>query len=795
MKFSEAWLRTWVNPNISTQQLLAQLTMAGLEVETCTPAAADFQKIVVAKVLKIDAHPNAEKLQICTVDVGDAEPLSIVCGADNVVVDGFFPVALIGARLADGHKIKKSKLRGVLSQGMLCSASELGLSEQSDGLFALPNSAPIGQDLREYLDLNDNIIEIDLTPNRGDCLSIEGIAREIAVINQMPFTASKAPTVKVTHTETLAIKVEQAQACPLYCGRVIKNINKGITTPLWMQERLRRSGLRALDPVVDITNYLLLELGQPLHAFDLDKIQTEIVVRYPKASETLVLLNGQEIALEADSLIIADKQQPLALAGIMGGMASAVSDETQSIFLEVAHFTPLAITGKARDYKLHTDSSHRFERGVDPNLPKKVIEIATELLLSIVGGEAGPVIVSESLSSKTQVKPIPLSLERINKVLGMDIGDKQSIVTILQGLGMELSSNTDDSWLVVPPSYRFDIAIEEDLIEELARIYGYDNIVAKPFKMATHILPQSELTLSTSKIKQVLVARGYQEAITYSFIDPDIQQQLFPEQEVMIVANPIAVDLSVMRTSLWPGLLQAVRYNLHRQQSRVRLFETGLCFWKQGEDIAQEPLVAGVITGTVLPEQWSESKPQRLVDFFDIKGDVEAILGLGQAMTDFSFSRYDYSVLHPGQSAKIQYQGQTVGWIGALHPILEEKLEFNQTIFLFELQFNIIRQAKLPKYQALSKYPMVRRDVAIIVQEDVTAEAIVQCISESLGDKISQINVFDIYRGKGIAENFKSMALGLSFQSVSHTLKEEEIEAMINSVIKDLEQQLQATLR
>jgi len=688
MQISEAWLRERVNPAVSTNELVEQLTMAGLEVDSVKPAAAEFSKIVVGEILTIEKHPNADKLNVCTVEVGKDEPLQIVCGANNVRVGLKIPAALIGAVLPGNFKIKKSKLRGVLSFGMLCSETELGLAESADGLMELADNAPVGLDIRDYLSLDDKIIELDLTPNRADCLSVEGVAREVAVLNQMDFKALAFEIVNPTHEETLVVNLDAPEGCPRYLGRLIKNVNPQAATPLWMQERLRRAGLRSLSALVDVTNYVLLELGQPLHVFDAAKLTGEISVRYAKDKEELALLNEQEIKLETDSLVIADDKQALALAGIMGGSKTAVNETTTDVFLECAFFIPTAIAGKARKYGLHTDSSHRFERGVDPFLQQKAIERATQLIVDITGGEVG--VISEVVSKEhLPTRPaVTLRKQRINKMLGIEMAD-DDVTAIFQRLGMTVETSTE-SWAVTPTGARFDIAIEADLIEEIARIYGYNNLPNSSLLMRSELGQAPEALLPLEQAQDLLVAKGYQEAITYSFVDEEIQQLIAPDDKVIKLKNPISSELSVMRSTLWGGLLRAALYNTNRQQNRVRLFETGLSFVEIEGETVQTKRLSGLVLGSAQAEQWGEKI--RKVDFFDVKADLEALFSLSNLKIDYTAEQH--IALHPGQSAKLSNgQGEFIGWLGMLHPTLEKKLGFDTQVFLFELDLNKILSA------------------------------------------------------------------------------------------------------
>ncbi|MDD2760862.1 MAG: phenylalanine--tRNA ligase subunit beta [Methylomonas sp.] len=790
MQVSEAWLRELINPPVDTEQLVAQLTMAGLEVDAVTPVAAEFSGVVVGQVLSTEQHPNADKLKICKVDVGQDEALQIVCGASNVRPGLKIPAALIGAVLPGDFQIKQSKLRGELSFGMLCSESELGLAASSSGLMELPDDAPVGSDIRDYLMLNDKVIELGLTPNRADCLSVEGVAREAAVLNKMSFQNLAVEPVAVAHQETLQIQVQALDACPVYLGRLIKGIAQNAATPLWMQERLRRSGVRSLSPVVDVTNYVLLELGQPLHAFDAAKLAAPIVVRTSRKGENLALLNDQIVELDGEALVIADQQQALALAGVMGGSESAVSDTTRDIFLECAFFTPRNIAGKARDFGLHTDSSHRFERGVDFTLQQRAIERATQLIVEIAGGSVGPVnaVVSEQhLPPRPAVK---LRKQRIEKVLGISLSS-QEIVSLFEGLGMQVAESAE-GWEITPPGFRFDIAIEEDLLEEIGRIVGYDNLPTRPLMMRTELGKADEAILPLTRLQDCLIDRGYQEAITYSFVDEAMQQAVAPNDEFVRIQNPISAELAVMRTTLWCGLLHAALYNTNRQQTRVRLFESGLRFVREKGEIKQEKMLAGLALGSVYVEQWGEKA--RNVDFFDVKADVEAFLDL--AAGDLSFRPGQHPALHPGQTAEIvDANANVVGLLGMLHPNLEKQLGFDSPVFLFELAQEAVLQRSVPKFAPLSKFPSVRRDMALLLSREVSAEQIVDCIRSCQEPIVREVSIFDIYQGKGIEEGYKSVALSLVLQDFEQTLTDLEIDAIFRRMLEKLTVQLNAKLR
>ncbi|MGZ8187031.1 MAG: phenylalanine--tRNA ligase subunit beta [Methylobacter sp.] len=790
MQISEAWLREYVNPAISTAELVEQLTMAGLEVDSVIPAAALFSGVVVGEVISLHQHPDADRLRVCQVAVGEAEPLQIVCGASNVRVGLKIPAALSGAVLPGDFKIKKSKLRGEESFGMLCSAKELGLAAEADGLMELPLDAPVGLDIRDYLSLNDSIIEVDLTPNRADCLSVEGIAREVAVLNQMNWSATQIGKIEVSSQDTVAVSVEATKACPRYLGRLIQGVNPKAETPLWMQERLRRSGLRSLSPIVDVTNYVLVEMGQPLHAFDAAKLTGGITVRLAKPDEEVALLNGQIIKLDNDALVIADDRQALALAGIMGGKYSAVSETTQNIFLECAFFAPQSLAGKARRFGLHTDSSHRFERGVDPTLQERAIERATQLIIDIAGGHVGPITEVKSEATIPQRPGVCLRRQQVEKMLGIALADV-NITDIFQRLGMDVKAQAD-GWLITPPGFRFDIAIEADLIEEIARIYGYNNLPNSSLFMRSELSQSTEALLDIDRVKDLLGDRGYREAITYSFVDADIQKTVAPHEEFISLKNPISSELSVMRTTLWCGLLKAALNNINRQHNRVRLFETGLRFVKRGEKLHQQKMLSGLVLGSAYTEQWGQKT--RKVDFFDIKADVQAMFALTGCEVQFSSAKQ--SALHPGQTAEIlSYEGETIGWLGMLHPVLEKQLGFDTEVFLFELDQNLLLNKRIPRFKPLSKYPSLRRDLALIVKEEVSSGDIIRCIQGCAEQALQEVVIFDVYRGKGIDEGSKSIALSLILQDDSQTLTDFEIDAILNRMLETLTNKINAKLR
>ena len=790
MRFSEKWLREWVNPSLSTDELVAQVTMAGLEVDGVEPAAGEFSGVVVAEIVSAEPHPDASKLQLCKVDAGEAEPLQIVCGAANARVGIKVPCAKIGAVLPGDFKIKRAKLRGVESFGMLCAMQELGLEENSDGLMELPLDAPVGADIREYLALNDQIIEVDLTPNRGDCLGIAGLAREVGVLNKAEVTAVSCGEVTQSITDTFPVEIQAKQQCPRYMGRIIKGVDLSKPTPIWMVERLRRSGIRSIDPVVDVTNYVLLELGQPMHAFDLNRLQGGICVRLANAGEKLTLLDGQEIELTNDSLVIADKEKPLALAGVMGGEHSGVNADTQDLFLESAFFDPIAIAGKARSYGLHTDSSHRFERGVDFELQRNAMERATALLVDIVGGDVGPIIEELSTEQLPHLPSIQLRRDRINRVLGCDIPDME-VEDIMGRLGMDIVS-TESGWHIVPPSYRFDIRIEVDLIEELGRIWGYNNLPTSLPVLEAFAPKREESHVSVSSLKQVLVDRDYQEVITYSFVDKKYIELLTPAQQSVSLANPISSDMSEMRTTLWAGLLKTLSHNINRQQHRVRLFETGLAFLP-GSELQQENRMAGLIYGGSSEESWfGKTQP---VDFYDLKGDVEALLQLTGGGEKYEFEAAQHEAMHPGQCAAIKSGNKIVGFVGSLHPSVQKTLDIPQKVFLFELVLSEIQRRSLPQFKELSKYPEVRRDFAVIVDDKISSQAILKNVRDSAGSLLTDLVLFDVYQGDNLKAGKKSIAFGITLQDPNRTLQDEDVNPLVEKMISSLKETFNVTLR
>ncbi|MGQ7957308.1 phenylalanine--tRNA ligase subunit beta [Pseudomonas sp. SP16.1] len=791
MKFSEQWLRSWVNPDVSRDELVARLSMVGLEVDAVIPVAGQFSGVVVGEILSAEQHPDADKLRVCQVSNG-SETFQVVCGAPNARAGIKIPFAMTGAELPGDFKIKKAKLRGVESQGMLCSASELQVSEDNSGLMELAADAPVGQDIRTYLGLGDVSIEIGLTPNRGDCLSLAGLAREVGAIYGAPVSAVSADPVASAHDEVRPVEVLAPKACPRYLGRVIRNVDLSRPTPLWMVERLRRSDIRSIDAAVDVTNYVMLELGQPMHAFDLAEINGGIRVRMAEEGEKLVLLDGQEVSLRADTLVIADHNRALAIAGVMGGEHSGVSGKTRDLFLESAFFDSIAVAGKARSYGLHTDSSHRFERGVDSQLARSAMERATALLLEIVGGEAGPIIEVASAADLPNVAPITLRAERISQMLSMDM-DGAEVERLLTALGLGVTAEGAGQWQVSVPSHRFDISLEVDLIEELGRLYGYNRLPVRYPQARLAPQAKAEARAELPALRRLLVARGYQEAITYSFIDPKLFELFSPGVAPLQLANPISADMAAMRSSLWPGLVKALEHNLNRQQSRVRLFESGLRFVGQLEGLQQEAMLAGVISGSRLPEGWANGRES--VDFYDLKADVEALLGYAGAADAFSFVPGEHPALHPGQTARIEREGRLVGFMGALHPELSKTLGLDQPVFLFELLLAEVAAGRMPAFSELSRFPEVRRDLALLVDREQPAEAVLAAIREAAGEWLTDLKLFDVYHGKGIDPHRKSLAVGLTWQHPSRTLNDDEVSTTTQNILTCLEQRFNATLR
>ncbi len=790
MLFSANWLKTWVDIDLPVDQLCERLTASGLEVDTFEPVAAPFSGIVVAEILSCESHPNADKLRVCSIDFGGSEPAQVVCGAPNARAGIRIPLAQVGAVIGEDFKIRKAKLRGMESFGMACSARELGLSDDHSGLMELPADAPLGTDIREYLKLDDYAIEVELTPNRADCLSIQGMAQDVSASCNAKLTALEITPVKSSVDDAIEVTLEAPDDCPRYVGRVIRGIDPGAPTPLWMIEALRRSGIRSISATVDATNYVLMELGQPMHAFDLDRLQGNISVRRGREGESLVLLDGKEVNVDDSLLAICDEAGPVALAGIMGGLDSGVTEATSNILLESAYFKPSTISGKARDMGLHTDASHRFERGVDPQGQIRAIERITALLLEIAGGEAGPLIHAVSEPQVPVQNEVNLRHARLNRVLGVDL-DETEVSSILERLRMSpvLKENT---WIVKAPSDRFDIEIEEDLIEEVARIFGYDNIPAAlpAGELDPGIIPEGQVKLQS--IQQALCAAGYTEAINYSFTSVDLLKTFSMDEHVLPLANALNSDLEVMRTSILPGLMETLSRNLRRQQDRLKLFETGTVF-DQEDSLTETQHVAAVACGSFVPEQWgADSRP---IDFFDLKGDMELMLSLRGETGEVEFRNAQFAWLHPGQAATVSIDGVDIGWAGSVHPSILKHLEIKGSVLAFELDVNLLSKRELACTKNISRFPSVRRDLALFVPENISFAEIRRNVIDLSGDLLTKLVLFDLYSGHNVEKGYKSLAIGLILQNVSCTLTDEVVDSLIQNVVQGLETRLDAQLR
>ncbi|MFW2406028.1 MAG: phenylalanine--tRNA ligase subunit beta, partial [Gammaproteobacteria bacterium] len=750
-----------------------------------------LDNVVVGEVRQVEQHPNADRLRVCLVDVGESEPLSIVCGASNVQAGRRYPVARVGAVLPGGLKIKASKLRGEPSAGMLCSGVELGIAEDAEGLLELAGEPVIGAPIAAALDLDDQIIDLDLTPNRADCFCVTGVARDLAAGQRLAFEEPAIEPVPAQTDATFPVELAEGAGCARFAGRVINDVDPAAISPLWLQEKLRRCGVRPISPVVDVTNFVMLELGQPLHGYDLRKLSGRIVTRRANDGEKLVLLDGQAVTLDREVLVIADDSGAIGMAGIMGGNSTAVSDATTDVFLEAAFFDPDVIAGRARRFGMHTDASVRFERGVDPVHQARAIERATQLLVDIAGGRPGP-IVEQCLDAELPSRvPVTLRRARLATVLGHEIADAD-VEALLTGLSMEVVAR-DDGWEVSPPAARFDIEIEPDLIEEVVRLYGYDRIPEAPGEFETELARQTELVVPEQRVRATLVARGFQEAITYSFIADTQGHALGLEPGDLTLANPISADLAVMRQSLWPGLLQALKHNLNRQQPRVRLFESGIRFLQQDTDIIEEKVISGLVAGSSAPEHWDAAA--KAVDFFDLKADLEALFKLTGAADQFEFVADSHVALRPGRSARIVRRGQTIGWCGELHPSLTRKLQLAETPIMFELEYEPAFAARVTEYEGVSKFPTVRRDIAVVVRQDVPVADLANCIREAAGRVLRDVVVFDIFVGKNIETGSKSVALGLILKETSRTLKDTEVDKIVHTVTERLAREFDATIR
>jgi phenylalanyl-tRNA synthetase beta chain len=791
MKFSENWLRELVEIQADRAELAHALTMAGLEVEELTPLGDGLAGVVVARIVAAEKHPEADRLQVCKVDAGQGEPLQIVCGAPNARVGINVPLATIGATLPGGIRIKAARLRGVESFGMLCSAKELGIDTDASGLLELPTDAPVGQPLAGYLGLPDASFELKLTPNRPDCLGLVGLAHDVAALFGSTVRLPASATVPVTSNARRGIRLEAGKDAPRYLGRIIEGVDPAARSPLWLAERLRRAGLRPISAVVDVTNYVMLELGQPLHAFDNDTLEGDIIVRHAHAGETLKLLDGNQAKLDESFVLIADEKKALAVAGVMGGHDSRVSDVTCNVFLESAHFAPAAIMGRARKLGLHTDASHRFERGVDPELPRRALERASELLLAIAGGKAGPVLAAENLADLPTPAPVALRRARLQRVLGVAVAEAE-VARIFTALGMRVDT-TADGWRVTAPSSRFDIEREEDLIEEVARIFGYDNIPTATPAGALTLAIEPEARINELALREQLAARGYHEAINLSFVAAELLAGWGFTEHLVPLANPLSADLAVMRPSLLPGLVEALRHNRARQQERVRLFEVARVF-AEGNPPVETPSLAIVACGAARAEQWGE--PSRVLDFFDLKGDLDALIAWGGEPRRWSVHADDLpGWLHPGRGARMVRDGLTVGYLGALHPQLAKALDLGPDVHVLELALEPLLSRRLPRAQAVPRFPAVRRDIAVDLPEAVRWSQIEQVVRDTLGERLKELRLFDRYSGKGVEAGRKSLAMGLILQDASRTLTDDDADRCVRDAIAALEQSCKAKLR
>ena len=787
MNISTSWLREWVSPQVTDEVLAEQLTMAGLEVDGIETVAPAFSKVVVGHVVSCEKHPDADKLNLCQVDVGEAENVQIICGAKNVRTGLKVMTALVGAKLPGDFKIKKAKLRGVESFGMICSESELGMSDASDGIAELDLEASIGQDIREYLDLDDNIIELDITPNRGDCFSVLGVAREVSANYDMSFVM---PEIELDSAgeSNITTSVSNVKACPKYLTRTVKGIDNTVQTPKWMADKLIRSGQALHSPVVDISNYVLMELGQPMHAFDLSKINSDIEVRDAKIGETIELLNDSTVELKEDTLVIADEDSVLAIAGVMGGQASSTQTTTTDVLLESAFFEPVSLAGKARNYGLHTESSLRFERGVDFNITETAIDRAAQLIIEICGGKASDISSNIDASSLPELSPITITQAKIQKILGFEL-DNNWIEEKFINLDFEISDKTADSWTIIPPSFRFDIRIPADLIEELARLYGYDKLPVQKLSLDANINVIKEAQVDKYDLMQALVSRGYQEVITYSFISEKYQDLIDSSAQKITLSNPISADMSTMRSSLWAGLLQTVESNQRRGHTDARFFEIGLCFGGVKAD-EQSNKLAGVITGNRFKAQWSGDV--QALDFFDAKADLESLLSFTSATFDFVAA--EHSALQKGQSAMIILNGEQVGWIGALSPVVQKELSLSKC-YLYEIDLTVALSGKVSKYQPFSAYQQAQRDIALVLDETIPVADLINSINALKQTHFVGVSLFDVYVGEHIEAGKKSVALNLAYQSLEGTMADDEVNAKVDEVLALMKDKFSAELR
>ncbi|MGB5626996.1 MAG: phenylalanine--tRNA ligase subunit beta [Woeseiaceae bacterium] len=791
MKIAESWLREWVNPDLDTEALGHQLTMLGHEVDGVEIEGSGIFDVVIAEVVGVEKHPDADRLSVCKVSDGSGEILDVVCGAPNVVKGMKSPLAKPGVKLPNGLKLRKSKIRGVVSNGMLCSATELGLGDDSDGIIELPVEAPIGGRLVDFLTLPDAVIDLDLTPNRGDCFCVMGIARDVAALTGVPLKDAAVKAVPAVIKDAQPVELVEPAGCPRFAGRIIRGIDPSARSPVWLTERLRRSGLRAISPVVDITNYVMLEFGQPLHAYDSDLVQGSIRPRLAKSGEKVTLLDGKEVALNEDTMIITDDSGPIGIAGIMGGLSTAVSDRTTDVYFEAAFWPPDFMAGRARAYGMHTDASLRFERGVDPNGQARAIERATALLLEISGGNAGPLVVDTAEEYLPARPDILLRRDRLARLLGLQISD-ETVTEILQGLDLGVRV-VGDGWQVKPPSHRFDMEIEADLIEEVARIHGYDSIPETTAFAQSPLESVTETRVELERAAEILIARDYQEVVTYSFIDVDANTAFTGSESELILSNPISSEMSVMRASLWPGMVAAAAANVARQQDRVRIFEASKSFHGRLGAHTEVVRIAGLVTGPVDPEQWG-SKGQN-ADFFDIRSDVDALLLLAADKNELKFVPVTHVALQPGQAAEIRRNGEAIGVVGKLHPTLAKHYDLKRPVYVFELDASKTLATKAPIASPISKFPAIRRDIAVIVDDTVSADDLVDAVASSDPDLIKDVRIFDIYRGAGIEAGRKSVAIGLILQETSRTLTDDDADVVMAATVSKLKDEFAAELR
>ena len=785
MKFSEHWLRTLADPPIGGDALADALTMAGIEVEGRVPVAPPFSAVVVGKVRSVERHPNADRLTVCSVDVGQDAPVSVVCGAPNVAPGVVAPLARVGAVLPGGRTIRQAAMRGVESQGMLCSASELGLSDDASGLLLLDPDTPIGADLRRVLDLDDAVLEVKLTPNRADCLSILGLAREVAAITGVSLAQPPLEATSARGTGRRGIRIEDPLACPRFCGRVIEGIDATAPTPAWIRQRIERCGIRSISAIVDVTNYVMLELGQPLHAYDDAVLDGDVVVRFARPGEQLTLLNGQALDLDPDLLLVADETKPLGLAGIMGGEHSGIGSGTKTVFLEGAFWNPAVIQGKARRLGFATDAGFRFERGVDFAIGPTAVERATQLIIAVCGGRAGPL--TDVCGALPRRDPVRVRSARVTRILGVAIAP-ETIAAIFARLGLAAKREGSD-FIVTPPSYRFDLAIEEDFIEEVARLYGYDNIPTRPVRHTQAMLPAAESVRSATGLRNRLVDRDYHEIITFSFVSSDSERLLDADSAPIRVLNPIASNLDVMRTTLLGGLLDVLRTNVNRKLERVRVFEAGRCFVRDGERYNQSLRIGALAFGSALPEHWDGGL--RDVDFFDVKGDLEA-LAAPLAVTTQAES---HPALHPGRSARVLVSGKAAGWIGELHPRVVRAYELAKAPVVFEIDQEAIERTGLPAARPVPRFPMVRRDLAVVVDEGIPAQSLLDALQAVRPPHVERVALFDVYRGPGVGPGKKSLAILVLMQDTARTLTDAEIDATVADLLRELQNRFKATLR